>query len=349
MKIIRTLVVDDSALMRKKLSDILNADDEIKVIDTAKTGYEAIEKVKTLKPDVITLDIEMPDVDGLTALGYIMSEVPTPVIIVSAYALYGGKNAIKALELGAVDIVSKPSGDISLDIDKVGEDLIAKVKTAAKINISKIKEIFRKKIYRTREIKTMPHFFKKVVVIGSSTGGPNALSEILPYFPAEIPATFLIVQHMPAEFTYLMAERLNWQSKISIKEAKDGDSLYAGQALIAPGGYHMLVEKDKVTEGGGIVRINTSPPVCNVRPSANVLMDSVANIYRSNVIGVLLTGMGNDGAEGMSMIKKAGGKTIVQDKASSVVFGMPAAAIKKGIVDLIAPLSHIGIEIMKML
>lgn len=346
---IRVLIADDSALMRKKLSDILSSDPEIEVIDTAKNGHDAVEKVKHYKPDVITLDIEMPDVDGLTALGYIMTEMPTPVIIVSAYALYGGKNAIKALELGAVDIISKPSGEISLDINKVGADLIAKIKTAAKVDVRKIKEIFNKKIYRPKEIKTLPHSFKKVVAIGSSTGGPSALAEVMPYFPAEIPATFLIVQHMPPEFTRSMAERLNWQSKLKIKEAQNGDQLYPGQALVAPGDYHMIVEHDELVEGGAVVRLTKTDKVCSVRPSATVMMNSVAHVFGSNVVGVVLTGMGSDGAEGMQAIKQAGGRTIAQDKDSSVIFGMPKASIDKGVVDVVTPLSHIGIEIIKML
>ena len=342
---IRVLIVDDSAFMRKRISDILNLDSEIEVLDCAKTGTDAIKKVVKMKPDVITLDLAMPDIDGLTALTYIMNEVPTPVVIISANAAQGGQNALKALELGAVEIVNKPSGEISLDIEIVDQEIIRKVKSASKVDVKKVRAVFNmfKNIAPAVRPKA-PSGLSKIVAIGASTGGPKAIKEILPYFSADIPAAFLFVQHMPAGFTRSMAERLNWLTKIDLKEAEDGDIIKAGHGYIAPGDYHMVVE---MQSDDVVIRLNEDQKVNRVRPSITVMMDSVVNVFGAKTIGVLLTGMGQDGVAGMRNIKNAGGITLAEDESSCVVYGMPRVAIEAGIIDKVLPISHMGIEIMK--
>ncbi len=342
---IRVLIVDDSAFMRRRISDILNSDSEIEVFDCAKTGAEAIKKVVKMKPDVITLDLAMPDIDGLTALTYIMNEVPTPVVIISANVTPGGPNALKALELGAVEVVNKPSGEISLDIETVDQEIIRKVKAASKVDVKKVRAVFNmfKNIAPAVQSKA-PSGLSKIVAIGASTGGPKAIKEILPYFSADIPVAFLFVQHMPAGFTRSMAERLNWLTKIDIKEAEDGDIIQAGHGYIAPGDYHMVVE---TRNDNAVIRLNTGPKVNRVRPSINVMMDSVVKVFGAKTIGVLLTGMGQDGVAGMRNIRNAGGITLAEDESSCVVYGMPRVAIEEGIIDKVLPISHMGLEIMK--
>ncbi|MFH1460340.1 MAG: chemotaxis response regulator protein-glutamate methylesterase [Candidatus Omnitrophota bacterium] len=343
---IRVLVVDDSALIRRTVTDILNSDEEIEVIDYAKTGAEAIKKIVQLKPDVITLDIEMPDIDGLTVLTYIMHEIPTPVVILSANVGPNNKNAIKALELGAIEVMAKPGGEISGDLKERAEEIIRKIKLASRVDIKMVKSVLGK-ITQQRTVNPGNKVLldlKKIVVIGASTGGPKAIKEIVSYFPRDIPAAILIVQHMPPEFTRSFASRINWASEIKVKEAEDGDIIQPGCGYIAPGDYHMRVDVENYQ---AIIRLNQDPKVNNIRPSVTVLMDSVAKHFKERSIGVLLTGMGQDGVEGMRSIKNAGGITLAQDKDSCVVFGMPRVAIKEGIVDKIVPLSHLGFEIIK--
>ncbi len=344
---IRVLVVDDSALMRRRISDILDSDEDIKVISTAKTGAEAIKKVAKLKPDVVTLDILMPDIDGLTALNYIMQEFPTPVVIISANAYLESQNAVKALELGAVGIIAKPGAkEISVDIGDVEQEIIETVKASSRVDVSRIQAIFKKVTRQPPLVKKLFVDLDKVVAIGSSTGGPAAIKEILPYFSADISAAFLIVQHIPASMTKIMVERLNWITKIKVKEAEAGDIIQSGCAYFAPGEYHMVVE---IRNGNPVISLTQEPPMHSVRPSVTVMMNSVAEVFGERSIGVLLTGMGQDGAEGMKSIKKAGGKTLAEDESTCVVFGMPRVAIKKGAVDKIVPLFHMGIEIIKMI
>lgn len=343
---IRVLVVDDSALMRRRIREILSSDQGIQVIDTAKTGEEAIKKVVALRPDVITMDLEMPDIDGLTALNYIMSEFPTPVVIISASVTEGNINATKALELGAVATVAKPSGEISLDIDTIEKQIIDKVKEASRVDVKRIRSIFKKVTDRPIQTGGLAVHLKKIVVIGASTGGPQAIKEVLSYFPANIQAAFLIVQHMPAVFTTSMAERLNWISKIGIKEAEEGDVIKPGFGYLAPGDYHMIVE---TCDERAVIHLTRDPPVHSVRPSVTVTMNSVADIFGSRAIGILLTGMGQDGVEGMRSIHRVGGKTLAEDESTCMVFGMPKAAIKEGIVDKVVPIFHMGLEVLKFI
>jgi two-component system chemotaxis response regulator CheB len=344
----RVMVVDDSALMRKKIVDIINSDPELEVIATARDGKEAIREIVTLKPDVITMDIEMPRLDGLTALGYIMTDHPTPVVMLSAFAKEDSELTIKALQYGAVDFVTKPSGPVSFDIVKVKEDLLAKIKQAAEIPVDKLTLLVPETI--TAKKKKPKVVLKNVVVIGGSTGGPQALMEILPKLHANIEACFLIVQHMPAEYTTALARRLDECCEIKVKEAEDGDLIEAGTALVAPGGFNMeagkrgaVADKWGGEEAVRLKKVETGFSTCT--PQIDVTMESVAEIYRKRAIGVVLTGMGSDGTKGLAAIRASGGKTLVEDKSTSLVFNMPESAIQAGAADKVVPLYNVAAEI----
>ncbi|MEM2081041.1 MAG: chemotaxis response regulator protein-glutamate methylesterase [Candidatus Bathyarchaeia archaeon] len=332
---IKILVVEDSLLMQKILIDLLQSDPQIKVIGTARDGEEALSKIALLKPDVVTLDIEMPRMNGLTTVRKIMEINPLPVVMVSALTQREAQLTLKALEYGAVDYVPKPSGPISLNMDVVKDELISKVKTAASANIRrdkpKMAEILEPSKSKSND---------KIISMAASTGGPAAVAYILKNIPENSPP-ILVVQHMKKGMTKLFAEMLNQECKISVKEAEDGDVVREGLAMIAPGGFHMLVMKS------GRIKLTTSPPVNYVRPSADVTMKSAAKAYGSKNIGVILTGMGVDGAKGIEAIKKKGGLTIAQDEKTCVVFGMPNAAIKTKCVDFVLPLDYIPKLIIK--
>lgn len=347
MSKIRVLVVDDSALMRKVISDMLNEDPDIEVVGTARDGYDAIKKIHELKPDVVTLDIEMPKLDGLNTLGYIMSETPLPVIMLSSYTREGAEATLKALEYGAFDFVPKPSGPISLDIRRVKEELIAKIKAAYRADLSRLKFLLPRRERKIEKVEKVPVAkVNAVIAIASSTGGPRALQEVIPKFPSDIKASILVVQHMPKGFTKSLADRLDSLSQVDVREAKENDILREGLALIAPGDYHMVVKKE---EDGVVVKLNQDPPLWGVRPAADIMMLSVAEVFRSRVIGVVLTGMGRDGANGLKKIKEYGGVTIAEDKSTCVVFGMPKVAIEEGAVKIVAPLNEIADKIMEAL
>lgn len=344
MEKIRVLVVDDSALMRRRITDILNEDRQIEVVGSAKNGEEALKMLVDLKPEVVTLDIEMPKMDGLVCLGYIMSEWPTPVVMLSAYTQYGGQATIHALEYGAVDFVGKPSGVVSLDIAKVAFELTAKVKIAAKADVRKLK--FKLPEGAKPKGGVPAESMEKLITIGASTGGPKALAEILPKLPVDIPAGILVVQHMPEGFTKSMAEHLNWESQIHIKEAEDGDKIKPGNAYVAPGDFHMLVERN--IEKGDIIRLTKGQPELGTRPAINVTMRSVAPIYAKRNIGVVLTGMGTDGTEGLRMIRNFGGTTIAEHQSTCIVYGMPRSAIEEDVVDKVMPLPLMAGEITRL-
>ena len=320
--------------MQKVLVDLLQSDPQISIIGTARDGEEALSKIKSLHPDVVTLDIEMPRMNGLTAVRKIMETNPLPVVMISALVQKEAQLTLKALELGAVDYVTKPSGPISLNMNTVKNELLLKVKTAASANIRRVKP-------RMMEA-TAPSKAKtsdRIISIAASTGGPAAVAYILRNVPENTPP-ILVVQHMQKGMTKLFAEGLNQECKLKVKEAEEGDAVQEDLALIAPGGFHMLVTKS------GKINLTTSPPVNYVRPSADVMMKSTAKTYASKNIGVILTGMGTDGAKGVEAIKKRGGVTIAQDKKTCVVFGMPDAAIKTGCIDFVTPLECIPKEIM---
>lgn len=336
---IRVLIVDDSAFARFAISRQLQSDPEIEVIDFARDGVEALEKVMTLKPDVVTLDVEMPRMDGLSALGQIMSACPTPVVMLSTLTSEGAQTTIKALELGAVDFFLKPSLTTPAGAYGTGDDLKTKLKIAARVNVLNWSAmVSRKRVPLKPKEHTVsePSPPKEIVIIGSSTGGPRALYQVIPALPAGIRAAILIVQHMPPGFTRSLADRLDQLSEITIKEAEAGDVLRQGEALLAPGGYHMIVKKS------GVVDLNRNPPVCGVRPSVDVTMESAAVFFGASCVGVVLTGMGSDGTKGTSFIKSAGGKVIVEDKSTCSIYGMPKSVAEAGNADYIVPLPRIA-------
>ena len=340
-KRIRVLVVDDSNYVVVVVSRKLQADPEIEVIGSAGNGIEAIEKVKRLRPDVVTLDVVMPEMDGLTALGRIMLECPTPVVMLSALTSENAISTIQALELGAVDFFLKTS--VVKSVGNEADSLIAKIKMAATQRLLK-KPIATPGGFTSKD--KAPGIRKgsinKIVVIGSSTGGPRALTELIPALPADIQAAILVVQHMPPLFTKSLAERLNQTSKIEVIEAHEGSLITRGQALIAPGDYHMIVgEKGKVL-------LTQDPPVLGVRPAVDMTMKSVAMTYRDMTLGVVLTGMGSDGTEGAAWIKKTGGKILAQDEATSAIYGMPMSVFKAGHADKILPLNKMAEEITRI-
>ena len=332
---IKVLVVDDSTVMRKLISDILKNDPQIEVIDTAKTGKEAIEKAKNLKPDVITLDIEMPEMDGITALKILRKEVPqTKVIMFSSLTQEGAKATIESLALGAYDFVPKPSTKSFLEsVKKIEQDLIPKIKSV--VPLKKFKLIY-KPVQITSKIKKGIY---KVCGIGVSTGGPQTLLKILPKLPPNFPAPILIVQHMPPIFTKQLAERLNSLSRLRIKEAEEDEFVKNGVVYIAPGDYHMRIKKEN-----NLIKIKLHQgPLRNFcRPSVDELFESLAEVYNGKTLALILTGMGNDGKEGAKKIKEKGGVVLAQDAESSIVFGMPKAVIEEGLADEVINLSKIS-------
>jgi two-component system, chemotaxis family, protein-glutamate methylesterase/glutaminase len=342
------LVVDDSAFMRRVISEILGSTDEFRVVGTARDGNDALRKVHQLEPDLVTMDVEMPGLDGLSALGYIMSETPRPVVMLSAYTTEGGAATLRALDYGAVDFVAKPSGTISLNLETVTDRLLEALRAAATANLSVIPvrvprrppapqpgEAPAAEPPRRRRRET-GRSARTVVAIAASTGGPRALTEMIPRLRAPLGAAVLVVQHMPARFTRTFAERLDGLGGLRVTEARDGDLVRADRVYLAPGDWHMRIVRD-----GADVRIalDQEPTLWGVRPAADPLFRSVAELYGARAIGVVLTGMGKDGAEGLREVVDAGGYGIAQDKASSVIYGMPAAAAKAA--DAVLPLDQI--------
>ncbi len=343
---VRVLVVDDSAFMRKVITDLLERDPELEVADTARDGLEALDKLKGKRVDVVTLDVEMPRMDGLTFLGRVMRESPVPVIMLSSHTRENASTTIQALSLGAVDFVAKPSGAISLDLHKVAEDLRRKVKMAATVDVNRLvkQRATARRSWAAPVAAPAPKgYADKLVIIGTSTGGPGALHEILPRFPADIGAGILVVQHMPPGFTRSLAERLNQLSAIEVKEGERGDHILAGTALVAPGGYHMVVTTSRCID------LNEEPPRHGVRPAVDVTMESAVSVYGPALVGVVLTGMGFDGARGMGLIKRAGGRTVAEDASTCVVYGMPRAVVEMGYADRVVPLPQVARAILELL
>lgn len=340
---IRVLVIDDSFLMRRIISDIINSDPELEVIGRAKDGGEALDKVLALAPDVVTLDVNLPVKDGIAVLEDIMKKKPTRVIMLSAYTRAGASVTMRALELGAVDFIAKPSGEISLGLDKLKNEIIAKIKLAAKVDLNRYLATFQSSSLTLIE-KVKPALIKKLVIIGASTGGPRAILDIMQDIPLDLPAAFLIVQHMPKGFTLSFAERIAWHSGIRAKEAEEDDIIAPGRIFVAPAGFHMVLEsyREQVR-----IRLTDSPMVNFLRPSIDVTMFSAAEIFGKDIIGVILTGMGKDGLDGARKIKENGGRIIVQDEETSVIWGMPRSIAKAGLADEVLPLSKIAEAIMK--
>jgi two-component system chemotaxis response regulator CheB len=344
-KIIRVIIVDDSAFMRKALTNMLQTDEEIEVIATARNGEEALDKIGKLKPDIVTLDVEMPGMNGLEVLKIIMQQMPLPVLMVSSLTNEGAQATLDALDLGAIDFIPKNLSDLSLNILKIKDELINKVKSIVPGKAS-LSPLSRGKPCQVSLSGDIPCHKVSVVAIGTSTGGPKALQEVLTRIPADFPAGILIVQHMPVAFTGPFAQRLDQVCAIKVKEAEPGDTVQSGVALLAPGDRHMKVIKKNAT--GVNIELTRYPENLLHRPSVDVLMLSVAEVYSSHCIGVILTGMGHDGREGIIKIKQNRGSTMAQDEGSCVVFGMPKAAIETGAIDKVVPLIDISRELINM-
>jgi two-component system, chemotaxis family, protein-glutamate methylesterase/glutaminase len=337
---IRVLVVDDSALMRKLIPAILARDPSIEVVGTAMDGAFALKKIEELRPDVVTLDLEMPRMDGMETLRLIMRRAPLPVILFSTHSKEGAYSTLKALALGAVDFIAKPTDAAAGHLETIADLLIEKIKVAKRAAGRKLPPAAvaidppdQKKGARS----ALPP--SRIIAIGTSTGGPNALQFVLSQIPADFPCSILVVQHMPEGFTEMFAKRLDECSALDVSEAKSGDLLISGRVLICPGNRHMMVRR---MPRGDMAVLSDGPPVNGHRPSVDVLFHSVAQEFALSAVGVIMTGMAEDGAEGLGAIKAAGGMTIAQSEDTCVVSGMPRAAIQKGHANKIIPLDGIG-------
>lgn len=334
---IRVLIIDDSAAMRQLLSRILGSDPGIEIVGVASDPYIARDKIKELRPDVLTLDVEMPRMDGLTFLEKLMRGHPMPVVMVSSLTQKGGEITLRALELGAIDFFPKPTFDVLQGVEESGKEIVAKVKAAAGARFRKCAAASSAPLPKCDYVLT-----NRIIAIGASTGGTEAIREVLTAMPANAPG-IVIVQHMPPGFTATFAKRMDSLCAIRVKEAADGDRILPGHALIAPGGLHTAVVRSGAQYS---VRVYDDEPVNRHRPSVDVLFDSCADQVRKNAIAAILTGMGDDGARGMKRMHDAGAKTIAQDEATSVIFGMPKEAIAHGGVDTIAPLEQIAARLL---
>lgn len=338
MDVKAVLVVDDSAFMRSLITHILEQDPGLRVVGTAKNGLEAIKRVLELNPDVVTLDLEMPEMDGLSALQAIMRDHPVPVVILTAVDPTKADIMVKALALGAVDFVSKPSGPVSVDLGRGKEGLISRVKAASRADVRLLSAAHVQPLIRfppVRKVGEAP----RAIGIAASTGGPKALEVVLSILPRTLAAAVFIVQHMPASLTASFARRLGWMTAMEVVEAREGIVPRLGVAYLAPGDYHLEVVEAGL---GPTLHLHQGEKVNSVRPSADVLFPSLARIYGKGVVGVVLTGMGADGAKGLLAVKNAGGTTVAQSAESCVVYGMPRAALALGASQRVLPLEAIG-------
>ena len=352
---VRVLVVDDSAFMRNALTNMLSSDKEIQVVGTARNGIEAIAKVKTLRPDIVTLDIEMPRMDGLDALRHIMAENPVPVVMVSSLTEEGAKVTLEALDLGALDFIPKNLHDLSVNILKLKETLVEKIKILSRTNRAKLirkTPPLRKPLEETpqepetvaRQARSIGQRRMGILAIGTSTGGPKALQEILPSLPGNFPVPIVIAQHMPSNFTGPFAERLNSLSEITVKEASEGDTIKPGHAYIAPGGHNMRIARTSGLENSIFISENKEDYIyC---PSVDALFLSVNETFPGRTLGLVLTGMGHDGLDGAQELKKSGARIFAQDEDTCVVFGMPKAVVDAMLVDKVLPLERIAGEVI---
>ena len=334
---ISVLVVDDSAFMRKMVTQILSDAEGIQVVGQAINGIDALAKIEKLRPDVVTLDVEMPQMDGIAALREINRTHKLPVVMLSSLTQAGAATTLQCLELGAVDFVGKPSGAISLDIEKIGAELVSKVKTAARTRFLKPVVAARP----THDFSRLPRR-KSLIVIGSSTGGPRALQSVIPFLPADLKIPVVVVQHLPAPFTATLAQRLNEASALEVREIVSGETLQPGIVYVAVGSRHLEFDLH------GRAAITDGPPVHGVKPSVDVTISSLVRTYGPRMLGVLLTGMGVDGAAGLKAIYNAGGSTMAEHESTCVVYGMPKAAIEMGVVQDIVPLDQIATKIAEV-
>ncbi|HSA93552.1 MAG TPA: chemotaxis response regulator protein-glutamate methylesterase [Terriglobales bacterium] len=356
---IRVLVVDDSAFMRKVLQSLINADSQLMVVGEARDGRDAVAQAEALKPDVITMDINMPHMDGLQATEIIMGSNPRPIVIVSSESREGAEPTLKALELGAIDFVAKPSGGVDLDMTVVREELCRKLRLAAKVRVvrtatrSRLGQEIASAVPRTEpgskpavpagrfaSAASAANGRFPLVVIACSTGGPATLMKLFPAFPKDFPGAVLVAQHMPGMFTAQFSQQLAETCAIRVKEAEPGEIVQPGTVYVCPGTHHMRVSPT------GRIQLDDGPRISGYRPCADVTLETAAAYAGPLTVGVVMTGMGNDGCRGILAVKQAGGHVIAQDEATSVIFGMPAEAIKTGAVDQVAPLDAIyaGIE-----
>ncbi|MFC0188876.1 chemotaxis response regulator protein-glutamate methylesterase [Fictibacillus aquaticus] len=350
VKPVSVLVVDDSAFMRKYISDILVSDKRIIIAGTARNGKEAIDKINQLRPDVVTMDVEMPVLDGLEAVKLIMSQCPVPVIMLSSTTKIGADNTIQAMSCGAVDFIQKPSGAISLNLHEIQDDLIEKVLMASKAMLHNHLGQERSQtdnVIRAPKIIQSSKQMKPVILIGTSTGGPRALQTVLAELPGSINAPALVVQHMPPGFTASLAQRLDSLSPLKIKEAEHKEVLQNGTVYIAPGGSHLRIREDS---GELVALLDQEPPELGHRPSVNVLFESAVQLPSYRKIAVIMTGMGSDGTEGVTALKKSGHtEVIAESEESCVVYGMPKSAILAGQADEIHHVKDIAKAIVKLI
>lgn len=337
---VRVLVVDDSAFMRKTLRLLLESDPHIQVVGTASDGVEALEKVKQLRPDVMTLDVEMPRMDGLETLQHVMQTNPLPVVMVSSLTLEGARETLRALELGAVDFIPKQFSHLFSSRNQFRQLLVEKVKTAAKAHLLVTQKIVQR---QPSLLAASDGFFRfpgaRVIIFAVSTGGPLALQRVVPHLEKEFPVPVIIVQHMPAHFTRSLAERLNELSALTVVEAAQGMPLVKGMVYVAPGDWHLYFSCEN---GHTLIQLSEEPRNSLFRPSADVTFRSAVQAFGKRVLGVIMTGMGQDGFVGARQIKEQGGRIIAQDRESSVVYGMPRVVAEAGLADLVLPLEKIA-------
>jgi len=349
---VKVLVVDDSAFMRKLISDFLSEHPRLHVVGTARDGQEALQKIEQLNPDVVTLDVEMPVMNGLETLKHIMQKKPLPVVMISSTTTEGAENTILALQYGAVDFIAKPSGAISLDLYKIKDKMIEKVFLASEANLRTVKikqkmSMLPQKQYSKIGVSERNNAIgkKKIIAIGTSTGGPRALQHVLTKFPATIDAPILIVQHMPKGFTKSLATRLDSLCNIRVKEAEDGEVIQKGTAYIAPGGNHLYVKRVGTSLA---IHLDEAAPRNGHRPSVDVMFESLSALTDYEKVAVIMTGMGSDGTAGLKQLKASGNTFVVAESAeSSVVFGMPKSAIAANVVDEIVHVDDIAEAVMR--
>ena len=340
------LVVDDSAFMRQVIAEIIEGSGEFRVSGTARNGLDAIEKINALNPDIVTLDVDMPELDGLQTLGYIMSEIPRPVVMLSGAGAQSGVDpVIRALELGAVDFVRKPSGPISLDLDAVRDRLLNALRAAALTNLGGISVLARAVVVAPTPPPVAMGAATRAVCIAASTGGPRALADVIPRLPAGFDAAVLVVQHMPAGFTRSLASRLDGMSHAHVTEAVHGEPLVHGRVYLAPGGRHMRLQQGPQ---GHAIMLEDGPTIWGVRPAADPLFRDAALAFGADLIAVVLTGMGRDAADGVRAVLDAGGEAIAQDKATSVIYGMPHAAVTIGGAHRVMPVHDIPAALVEL-
>ncbi|MDI6872184.1 MAG: chemotaxis response regulator protein-glutamate methylesterase [Bacillota bacterium] len=335
---IRVLVVDDSAFFRRLIGEVLTKDPSLRVAGVARDGHDAVEKVKILRPDVVTLDVNMPELNGLEALRQIMRETPTPVVMLSSLTVEGAEETIQALQDGAVDFLCKPA---LTQVDGAWQqEVIAKVKVAARANLG------RPGAARVHGAGAAASGRRRaggarIVAIGTSTGGPRALQEVIPRLPRDLPVGVLVVQHMPPGFTRTLAQRLDACSSLRVKEAEHGEPIRPGTVYLAPGAYHLRVGLR------GEIALGQDPPIASLRPSVDALFESVAEVYGAGTVAAVLTGMGNDGTRGAGLIKRAGGWVVAEDQSTCVVYGMPRSVIEEGYADRVVPLGEVADELVR--